>query len=96
MRRSSASAARPTRRLPRRDSSSSRTTSNLQLADNLTPIVNTETLAAHPDIEELLGAVGDALTTEILAELNRRVDVDRELAEDVAVDFLTEAGLIGG
>ena len=68
---------------------------NLQLADNLTPVVNAETLAEHPDIEQLLGAVGDALTTEILAELNRRVDVDRELAEDVAADFLQEAGLNG-
>ncbi len=67
----------------------------LQLADNLTPLVNAETLAEHPDIEELLNAVGAALTTDILAELNRRVDVDRELAEDVATDFLTEAGLIG-
>lgn len=68
---------------------------NLQLADNLTPIVNSETFAAHPDLEQLLGAVGNALTTEILAELNMRVDVDRELPEDVAADFLTEAGLIG-
>jgi len=69
---------------------------DLQLADNLTPVVNTETLAEHPDIEELLNAVSGALTTEILADLNQRVDVDRELPADVAAAFLEEAGLIGG
>ncbi len=69
---------------------------DLQLADNLTPVVNAETLAEHPDIEELLNAVSGALTTEILADLNQRVDVDRELPEDVAAAFLEEAGLVGG
>ena len=39
--------------------------------------------------------MGDALTTEILADLIKRVDVDRELAPDVATSFLQEAGLIG-
>ena len=69
---------------------------DLQLADNLTPVVNAETLAEHPDIEELLNAVSGALTTEILADLNQRVDVDRELPADVAAAFLEEAGLVGG
>ena len=68
----------------------------LQLADNLTPVVNAETLAAHPDIEDLLNQLSAVLTTEILAELNQAVDVNRELARDVAEDFLTEAGLLGG
>lgn len=69
---------------------------DLQLADNLTPVVNAETLAEHPDIEGILDAVSGELTTEILAELNRRVDVDRELPADVAASFLEEVGLIGG
>ncbi len=69
---------------------------HLQLSDNLTPVVNTETLTAHPDIEALLDAVGAALTTDVLADLNKRVDVDRQQAADVAKDFLTEVGLIGG
>ena len=68
---------------------------HFQLADNLTPLVNAETLAEHPDLEDLLNAIGAELSTEILAELNRRVDVDRELPEDVAADFVTEAGLVG-
>ena len=35
-----------------------------------------------------------ALTTENLTELNGRISVDREKPEDVATDFLTEAGLL--
>jgi osmoprotectant transport system substrate-binding protein len=35
-----------------------------------------------------------ALTTEALTELNGRVAVDRETAEDVARDFLVEQGLL--
>lgn len=68
---------------------------SLQLADNITPVVNTETLEANPEIEAILDAISQALTTEILAELNTRIDVDRELPADVATDFLTEQGLIG-
>ena len=35
-----------------------------------------------------------ALTTEKLTELNGEVAVDREKPEDVAHEFLTEAGLV--
>jgi osmoprotectant transport system substrate-binding protein len=35
-----------------------------------------------------------ALTTEKLTELNGKVAVDRAKPEDVAHDFLTEAGLL--
>ena len=35
-----------------------------------------------------------ALTTEGLTELNGRMAVDREPAEDVAADFLAEQGLL--
>ena len=35
-----------------------------------------------------------ALTTEKLTELNGRVAVDREKAEDVAHDFLEQEGLL--
>jgi osmoprotectant transport system substrate-binding protein len=69
---------------------------SLQLADNLTPVLNADTFAEHPDLEDLLDAVSGALSTEILAELNKRVDVDREQPADVAMSFLVEAGLIDG
>lgn len=67
----------------------------LQAADNLVPIVNTET-ASDPEIAEALNALSAALTTEALAELNAQVDGERLQAEDVARDFLESEGLIGG
>jgi len=67
----------------------------LQLADNLVPVLNA-TSAEDTALVDALNALAPELTAEDLAELNRRVDADRELPADVATDWLTEAGLIGG
>jgi osmoprotectant transport system substrate-binding protein len=68
---------------------------SLQLADNLVPVVNAE-VAEDTALVDALNSLADTLTTEDLAELNRRVDGDRELPADVASEWLTEEGLIGG
>ena len=68
----------------------------LQNADNLVPVVNAEGPAGTDEVADLLNALSETLTTEDLAELNRRVDEDREEAATVAEDYLTEQGLIGG
>ena len=68
----------------------------LQNADNLVPVVHAEGPAGTDEVAELLDALSQTLTTEDLAELNRRVDQDREQAATVAEDYLTEQGLIGG
>ena len=65
----------------------------LQQADNLVPVVNAES-AGDEAVADALDQLADVLTTEDLAELNARVDRDRELAEDVARDYLEEQGLI--
>lgn len=57
--------------------------------------VREEVLEEHPEIEEIFAPITELLTTEKLTELNARVDVDAELPEDVARDFLEEEGLIG-
>lgn len=67
----------------------------LQLADALVPVVNADT-AEDETIAEVLNQLADVLTTEDLATLNARVDADREIPEDVAIDYLTEQGLIDG
>ncbi|MFC3690204.1 glycine betaine ABC transporter substrate-binding protein [Aquipuribacter hungaricus] len=67
----------------------------LQLADNLVPVLNA-TSAEDTTLVETLDSLADVLTTEDLAELNRRVDADRELPADVARDYLVEQGLIEG
>ncbi|HEX6149532.1 ABC transporter substrate-binding protein [Nocardioides sp.] len=66
----------------------------IQPAQNLVPAVSSEFLGEHPDVEETLNALMGVLTTENLTELNGRVAVDRETADDVARDFLTEQGLL--
>jgi osmoprotectant transport system substrate-binding protein len=67
----------------------------LQLADNLVPIVNTET-AGDEAIAEALNQLASVLTTEDLAMLNTQVDAERQQPADVAQAYLEEKGLIGG
>jgi osmoprotectant transport system substrate-binding protein len=47
-------------------------------------------------VAEVLNGLVAELTTEDLAELNRRVDEDREEAADVARSYLEDKGLLGG
>ncbi len=49
--------------------------------------------AATPEVTETLDAVSAALNTENLKELVKRVEVDKDDAESVAADFLSEQGL---
>jgi len=66
----------------------------IQPAQNLVPAVSSEFLAAHADVADTLNGLMAALTTEKLAELNAKVSVDRAKPEDVAHDYLVEAGLV--
>ena len=52
------------------------------------------TLDEYPDIADIIAEVSALLTTEEMQELNALVDVDGEDPEDVAIDWLTEQGLI--
>jgi osmoprotectant transport system substrate-binding protein len=64
----------------------------LQAADNITPLVNEETL--NDEIEGLLNEVSALLTTENMTEMNTRVGVDQEDPDVVAQDFLEQEGLL--
>ena len=64
----------------------------IQPAQNLVPAVSADFLADNPDVADILNPLMAALTTEGLTELNGRMAVDRETAEDVAADFLSRAG----
>ena len=66
----------------------------IQPAQNLTPAVNADFLADNPDLEDLFNELSDALTTEDLAEMNVKVDLDRQKPEDVAEQFLKDKGFI--
>jgi osmoprotectant transport system substrate-binding protein len=66
----------------------------IQPAQNLTPAVNSEFLADNPDLEDVFNQLSEALTTEDLAEMNAKVDLERQKPEDVATEFLEEKGLL--
>lgn len=66
----------------------------IQPAQNLTPAVNAEFLADNPDLEALFNELSDALSTEDLAEMNVKVDLERQKPEDVAEEFLEGKGLL--
>jgi osmoprotectant transport system substrate-binding protein len=60
-------------------------------AEAVIPLISDE--AATPEATETLNAVSAALNTENLKELVKRVEVDKDDAETVAEDFLSEQGL---
>ncbi len=64
----------------------------LQRADNITPVVNRETL--NPEIERLLNDVSSKLTTQNITQLNARVELRREDPAEVARDFLNDQALL--
>lgn len=66
---------------------------NLQLADNLVPVVNAET-AGDQAIADALNQLASVLTTDDLAVMNAAVDVERQLPEDVARSYLEDNGLL--
>jgi len=61
---------------------------------NPAPVVREEVMDEYPEIEDVLEPVAEALTTEKMMELNKRVDIDNEAPADVACDFLTSEGII--
>lgn len=68
----------------------------LQNADNLVPVVNAAGPAGDEKVAEILNALSESLSNEDLAELNRRVDEDRQQPADVARDYLRDKGLLEG
>lgn len=65
----------------------------LQNADNVLPVLNAKDAGA-PEIADALGKLTDALTTQDLGELNRKVDAERAKPVDVAKEYLLSKGLI--
>ncbi len=65
-------------------------------ADNVTPVVSSELETAYgQELVDLLDEISAAIDTDTLTELNKRFDIDKEDAEDIAADFIEQAGLSG-
>ncbi len=59
---------------------------------NLAPVIRTEVLDEHPEVEELFAPLSQLLTDEKMQEFNARVD--GEDYTTVALDFLQDENLI--
>lgn len=67
---------------------------NLQPAENVVPLVRREVVERWGDsLVERLDAVSAALHTDVLAELNAEMGIERETAAEVAADWLDDEGL---
>ena len=61
----------------------------LQLADNLIPVVRKDVLDANPGVADLLNTVISRLTQEELTNLNKAVTIDLKSVPDVASEWIT-------
>jgi glycine betaine/choline ABC-type transport system substrate-binding protein len=61
----------------------------LQLADNIIPVVRQEVIDANAGVTDLLNTVMERLTQEELTKLNQAVTVDQKAVPDVARDWIT-------
>ncbi len=62
------------------------------LPQNVVPLYRSE-VASNADVTGAVDAVQEALTTEELTALNKKVDVDKSDADDVAKEWLSSKGL---
>ncbi|NLV87081.1 MAG: glycine/betaine ABC transporter substrate-binding protein [Clostridiales bacterium] len=58
------------------------------------PIIRNDTLEKHPELEDVLNVLADAIDDAAMTELNYKVDVEGQDVANVAKDFLTERGLL--
>ncbi len=58
------------------------------------PVIRSDLLAAHPELEELLTQLGDTLTEDVMIDLNYQVDEEGKDPQTVAKDYLVAQGLI--
>ena len=64
-------------------------------AGNVLFVASEDTVAeAGPDFGTTVELAQEGLTLEVMQELNARVDVDKEKAEDVAADYLSASGYV--
>jgi len=65
---------------------------HIQLAGNIVPVIRTSKVTE--DITKILDKVSSTLTTDDLIAMNKKIDIDKQDADQVAADYLTSKGLI--
>ncbi|WP_367144016.1 glycine betaine ABC transporter substrate-binding protein [Pantoea stewartii] len=61
---------------------------------NVTPVVRKDVLESHPGLEAALNQLSSLITDEAITEMNKRVDIDHQLPEQVARDFLQSKNML--
>jgi len=65
--------------------------------ESIIPVVSNEVAEAYgADFAALIDSISELITTDVLLDLNGRVELDAENPEDVATAWLTENGLLEG
>jgi glycine betaine/choline ABC-type transport system substrate-binding protein len=57
-------------------------------------LVRDETAQSHPGMDKVIEQVQSGLTTEVMQELNARVDLDKQKPAEVAKAYLVETGYV--
>ena len=68
----------------------------LQLADNIVPVLRQEVLDANPAVADILNTIIERLTQEELTNLNKAVTVDARPAAEVATEWITAQNFDAG
>ena len=58
------------------------------------PLMMTELIEEHPEIEDILNSLSGQITNDQMREMNYQVDFEDRAAEEVASEFLIEEGLL--
>lgn len=70
-------------------------TEDIIAPENIIPIVNDEIIEEYgSDFEDLINSISEEITTEVLLDLNGRVELDAQAPARVATDWLTENGFL--
>ena len=68
---------------------------NMLAADNITPVLSQDVVDAYgDDLTTLVNKISAAIDTDTLTQLNKRFDIDKEDADVIAKDFISQAGLV--
>ena len=72
-------------------------TEDIIAPENITPVVNDEIVEAYgDDFVNLINEISAGITTDVLLDLNGRVELQAQDPADVATDWLTENGFLEG
>lgn len=71
-------------------------TEDIIAPENITPVVTGEIVDAYgDDLVSLINSISEQITTDVLLDLNGRVELQAQNPDDVATDWLTENGFLG-